>query len=73
MGGLWQSDKRKPRSGIWGTAVMAAAEIPRICCQRDAAGFPRQRLVLTFLNQYKGPGRGTRGLEEVRVSGYSSR
>lgn len=52
--------KEKPRSGIWSAAVTGAAEIPRIRWQRDAAGFPRQRLVLTFLNQLRGPGRETR-------------
>lgn len=41
--------------------------------KREAVGFPCQRLRLTFLNHYKGPGREMQGLEEVRVSGYSSR
>lgn len=65
MGGLLQSDKRKPRSGIWSTAVIGAVEIPCIHCQRNAAGFPRQQLALTFLNQFK--------VEGVQARGYVSR
>lgn len=61
MWGLWQSHKRNPRSGIWSTAVIGAAEIPCIDCHSEAEAFPCQQLALTFLNQFKVGGLQARG------------